>query len=106
MTVHAATRFADGGSLDDVPAGVNPEPHRRARGSRGHRLTGEIAAIVLALVAGVAGAGELLVGAMPDGNGARVDFGLEAESREAVVGEGAFSSGRPDTRSPGSAGSD
>ena len=38
------------------------------------------------LLAGAAAAAELLVGTMPDGNGGRIGFGLEAESRKDVVG--------------------
>ncbi len=38
------------------------------------------------LLAGVAAAVELLVGTIPDGNGARIGFELEAESRKDVVG--------------------
>ena len=86
MTIHAATRTADGGRLDDVPVGVNPERHVRRRGRRGHRRTQVLVAGVLALAASAAGAGELLVGAIPHADGARIAFGLEAESRENAVG--------------------
>ena len=86
MTIHAATRFADGGSLDDAPAGVNPARRGRARDMRRGRRAARLAACALALVAGVAGAEELLVGMLPGGDGAPIDFELEAESREVVVG--------------------
>ena len=86
MTTHAATSLAVDGSLDDVSASVNLMRHGRRRGNRGLRRSRVLSACVLALVAVVAGAEDLLVGTMPDGNGARVAFGLKGESREDVVG--------------------
>ena len=43
-------------------------------------------ASTLVLLAGVAAAAELLVGAVPDGNGAEIAFGLEAEDRQTIEG--------------------
>ena len=110
-----STRPAEGGRLDDARVGVNSQRHCPGRGNRGHRRSltldshrctaadvnpparglasrlGEtlgpgLFASTLALLAGVAVSAELLVGAMPGGNGAEIAFGLEAEDREAVVG--------------------
>ena len=86
MTTRASIRTGDDGSLDHAPMGVNPRRHRRGRGDRGRRRVLGLVASALALVAGAATAAELLVGTMPDGHGSRIDFGLEAEDREAVVG--------------------
>lgn len=85
MTTRASTLFADGGRLDDAPVGVNPERRRPGGCSPGHRGVRALAASALVLLAGGAAA-ELLVGTMPDGNGARIGFGLEAENRKEVVG--------------------
>ena len=110
-----STRPADGGRLDDARMGVNPRHHRPERDSRRHRwrlavdshrctavdvnpparglasrlgetLGPGLFASTLVLFAGVAASAELLVGAMPGGNGTSIAFGLEAEDREAVVG--------------------
>ena len=110
-----STRPADGGRLDDARMGVNPQRHRPGRDSRRHRRSlaldsrrftasdgnlpvrdlasrlGEtwalgLVASTLVLLAGVAAAAELLVGTMSGGNGTAIEFGLEAEDREAVEG--------------------
>ena len=86
MTTRASTLFADGGRLDDAPVGVNPERRRPGGCSPGHRGVRALVASALVLLAGVAAAAELLVGTMPDGNGARIGFGLEAVNRKEVVG--------------------
>lgn len=86
MTTRASTLFADGGRLDDAPVGVNPERRRPGGCSPEHRGVRVLVASALMLLAGVAAAAELLIGTMPDGNGARIGFGLEAESRKEVVG--------------------
>lgn len=86
MTTRASTRFADGGRLDDVPVGVNPVRHRRGRCSRGHRGMRGVLASALVVLAGTAAAADLLIGTMPDGDGAEIGFGLEGEDRDDVVG--------------------
>lgn len=86
MTTRASTLFADGGRLDDAPVGVNPERRRAGGCSPGHREVRALVASALMLLAGAAAAAELLVGTMPDGNGARIGFGLEGENRKDVVG--------------------
>ena len=86
MKTRASTRFADGGRLDDAPVGVNPERRRPGRCSWRHGGVGALVASALVLATGAAAAAELLVGTMPDGNGAEIGFGLEAENREEVVG--------------------
>ena len=86
MTTRASTRFADGGRLDDVPGSVNPERRPGGRRCRGHRATRGLLAGALALLAGAAPAADLLIGTMPDGNGAEIEFGLEGKDRDDVVG--------------------
>ena len=86
MTTRASTRIDDGGRLDDVPAGVNPEGRRPGRCGRGHRGIRALAASALMLFAGAATAADLLIGTMPDGNGAEIEFGLEGKDRDDVVG--------------------
>lgn len=86
MTTRALTLFADGGRLGDVPVGVNMERRRPGRCNWRHGGVGALVASALVLAAGAAAAAELLVGTMPDGNGAEIGFGLEAENREEVVG--------------------
>ena len=110
-----STRSAHVGRLDDARTGVNSERRCPGHGKRGHRrsapldsrrlaasdvnlparalasrLGGTLGpglfASTLVLLAGVAAAAELLVGTVPGGNGTTVDFRLEAEDREAVVG--------------------
>ncbi len=110
-----STRPADGGRLGDARKGVNPQRRCPGRGNRGHRQSlaldsrrctaadgnlpvrglasrlGEslgpgLLASTLVLLAGVAAAAELLVGTVPGGNGTAIEFGLEAEDREAVEG--------------------
>ena len=86
MTTRASTRFADGGRLDDVPVGVNPVRRRRGRRSRGHRGMRGLLASALVVLAGAATAADLLIGTMPDGNGAEIGFGLEGKDRDDIVG--------------------
>ena len=115
MMTDVSTRSAHVVRLGDDRAGVNSERRCSGRGNRGHRrslaldsrrftaadenlparalasrLGGTLGlglfASTLVLLAGVAAAAELLVGAIPGGNGTAIDFGLEAEDREAVVG--------------------
>ena len=86
MTTHASTRSAEGGRLDDVRAGVNPQRHGPGCGNRGRRGIVGLVASALALLAGGAAAAELLVGTMPDGNGSEIAFRLEAENRRALAG--------------------
>ena len=86
MTTRASTRLADGGRLDDAPVGVNPVRRRRGRRSRGHRGIRGLLASVIVVLAGAATAADLLIGTIPDGNGAAIEFGLEGKSRDDVVG--------------------
>ena len=80
------------GRLDHAHAGVNPPRRvRRGRGRlRASRSAGALAAaaavVASLLVAGVAGAADLLVGAAPDGDGAMLEFRLDAEDRSDIVG--------------------
>ena len=86
MTTRASTRSTGGGRLDDVPGSVNPGrrlPRRRARGRRSIRA---LAGGGLVLLAGAVPGADLLRGTMPDGNGTEMEFGLEGEDREDVVG--------------------
>ena len=86
MTTRASTRFADGGRLDDVPGSVNPERRRRGRRRWGHRGIRGLLAGALALLAGAAPAADLLIGTIPDGDDAKIEFGLEGKDRDDVVG--------------------
>ena len=86
MTTHVSTRSAGTGRLDDVDAGVNPRRRRPGRRGRAYRPASVLAAGAALLLAGLAGAAELLVGAAPDRDGAMLPFRLEAESRRDVVG--------------------
>ena len=115
MMTDVSTRSAPVGRLDDARTGVNSQRRCSGRGKRGHRrslavdshrstaadvnlpaatlasrLRGTLGlglfASTLVLLAGVAAAAQLLAGSMPGGNGTAIDFGLEAEDREAVVG--------------------
>ena len=113
--IDVSARSAHVGRLDDARTGVNSQRRCSGRGKRGHRrslavdshrstaadvnlpaatfasrLRGPLGlglfASTLVLLAGVAAAAQLLAGSMPGGNGTAIDFGLEAEDREAVVG--------------------
>ena len=86
MTTRASTRFADGGRLDEVPGSVNPKRRRRGRRYRGYRGMRGLLAGALVVLAGAATAADLLIGTMPDGNGAEIEFGLEGKHRDDVVG--------------------
>ena len=76
------------------------------RDTRPNAWVRRLTAGALAVFAGGAAAADLLVGTIPGGNGAEIGFRLEAEDRKAVGGRDESTSGRPATRSPGSAGSD
>ena len=83
---HASTRSADGGRLDDVRAGVDPERPGAELGHRGYGWARGLIASALVLLAGVVAAAELLVGVMPGRDGSGIAFRLEAEDRDSVVG--------------------
>jgi hypothetical protein len=70
----------------NLPARGLPPPSRGLKARIGEISGLGLFASTLVLLAGVAAAAELLVGAVPDGNGAEIDFGLEAEDRQAIVG--------------------
>ena len=83
---HASLRSTRSRRLDHVHAGVNPR--RRGTWRRGpiRRCAGALAAIAATCVAGATAAAELLAGEAPDGGGSVVQFRLEAENRDDLVG--------------------
>ena len=86
MMVHSSAPSAERRRLDDAWSGVNPQRRGSGRDARPKRRARGLAAGTLALVAGVATAADLLVGAIPDGSGSEIGFRLEAEDRKSVVG--------------------
>ena len=70
----------------NLPARGLPPPSRGLKARLGETLGTGLFASTLVLLAGVAAAAELLVGTVPGGNGTAIEFGLEAEDREAVEG--------------------
>ena len=70
----------------NLPARGLPPPSRGLKARLGETLGPGLVASTLVLLAGVAAAAELLVGTMSGGNGTAIEFGLEAEDREAVEG--------------------
>ena len=82
----ASLRTTRNRRLDHVRARVNPS--RRGPGSRGciRRCARALAAGAAMWVTGAAPAADLLVGAAPDGSGSVVEFRLEADNRNDLVG--------------------
>ena len=79
-----STRSRWNARLSQSRGGARPE--RRGSRNRASRLVGAPAAIAALLLGGAAGAAELLVGTAPNGDGATIEFRLEAENRRDVVG--------------------
>ena len=90
---HASLRSAHSRRLDHVRARVNPRRH--GPGSRGwvRRCARALGASAAVCVAGAAAAAELLVGEAPDDTGSVVEFRLEAENRDDLVGGRIFLGG-------------
>ena len=83
---HAPLRSTRTTRLDHVRAVVNPRRRGPGRRRRIRRCARALIASAGLVVAGAAPAAELLVGAAPDGAGSVVEFRLEAENRNDLVG--------------------
>ena len=82
---YASTRSA-GSRLDHVHAGVKRGRRDPAWSRRAHRGIGVVAASTVLFLAGATAAAELLLGPVPAADDATVQFRLEAESRQDLVG--------------------
>lgn len=84
--IHVSPRSRWCATLSQVRGGARPERRGRRSRIRAFRFARAPAAIAALLLAGAAEAAELLVGTAPNGDGATIEFRLEAENRRDVVG--------------------
>ena len=83
---HSSLRPVSVVRLDHVRAGVNSGRLAAANRNRARRSLGAWLASTVLFLAGGATAAELLVGMVPDGSGAVVEFRLRAENRQDLMG--------------------